>query len=108
MRIALLMLCLGFGGTLFAAEPPVGQSSLKLEQNPVRTARKALDEVNREIATLDTRIQAAEAQASSSRAMAGANAAWIRNLEAQTTALKVQRDQLVLKRIDLEEDIALE
>jgi chromosome segregation ATPase len=103
MKTFILSLMMISGFSVFAAAP-VGQSAMKLDENPVRTARKSLESVDKEISALDKDILRAEAQVMSYSAARGVNQNQLHSLQAQATALKMRREQLISKRTQLQNE----
>lgn len=94
-----------------AAQPPAGKSTMKIEEkatvtNPIRDARKALEQVEKDIVTLDKQIEIQRAQALAQKGATGSpNSAQVSRLEALETAYKMQREKLVSQRTQLQTEL---
>lgn len=103
--ILVIVTCL-FANLALAASPPVGKSTLKLEQptSGVREARKDLDQVEKEIAKLDVQIKETRTQSVALQGQRG-SPTQIANLKALENSYSLYRADLVAKREKLRSDM---
>ena|SRR5665213_3428581 len=95
-------------GSAFASSKPVGKSSLKLTEDNVdsiRTTRKALAAVDKEIAALDAQVVDARSQALVSRSLPAANPMPGASFEALASAIELQKAGLLARRASLQTDL---
>jgi uncharacterized protein YlxW (UPF0749 family) len=94
-------------GAVFAATK--GTSTLKLSNsdsgNSVRVTRKALDNLNKEIAALDLKITATRTQALAARSLPASNPSAGASLEALVTSMEIDRNELTTRRESLRTDL---
>lgn len=106
MKLILFIVSAVFAANTWAATPPVGRSTLKLEENTsgVREARKDLVYVEKEIAKLDEQINEARAQSLALQGQRGSQNQ-VANLKALENAYSLQKNDLIAKREKLRSDL---
>ncbi|MGZ3721902.1 MAG: hypothetical protein ACXVA9_03155 [Bdellovibrionales bacterium] len=100
-------------GSAFAAQETVtGKSSLKLSspsgENAVRSARKAIVEIDKEIVTLDAEIVDARNQAMTYKALNNNGPVLAKQMEALASAKEIQKSELAAQRGELQAVIQAE
>jgi hypothetical protein len=97
-----------FAGFAHATSTPHGQSTLKLSQDDedtLRATRKALESVDKDIASLDQEIQQARVQSLTSRSMPAANPMQAASYDALVNSIELQKTELLARRASLRTDL---
>jgi uncharacterized membrane protein len=101
--LTLISTALVLSPAAFAAQEPVsGKSVMKLDDTPVRGARKALTQVNQEIARLDQQTQAAIYKAMPNDGLRS------KQMETLANSYEMQKSDLLKERVSLEAAIQAE
>jgi hypothetical protein len=100
-------------GSAFASQEPVsGKSTLKLsspgDENSVRTARKAIVQIDQEILTLNAEITDARNQAMTYRALNNNGQAMAKQMETLVSAKEIEKSKLAAQRDELQTVIQAE
>ena len=104
-KLILTLIAMMVTTAAFAAETPVsGTSKLKLEDNPVRSVRKAIESIDKEIKKLDKEILEQKNLSATYKAMPN-NGLRASQMEALANANQLQRDELLKKRDGLQESL---
>jgi hypothetical protein len=106
--LTLISTALVLSPAAFAAQEPVsGKSVMKLDDTPVRGARKALTQVNQEIARLDQQILDTKTQAAIYKAMPN-DGLRSKQMETLANSYEMQKSDLLKERVSLEAAIQAE